>query len=94
VVERYRLLDYGGYPGIAGADRKEWPSGGANLGPNYRANGLQFEFAVEDEGLFNHAQLGDNVRAVPPQRQNGTNKGGRLVLNSGRAVLDCTVISR
>jgi hypothetical protein len=52
VVERYRLLDYEATKEALERAAKEWPSNGANIDRNYRGNGLQLEFTVEDEGVF------------------------------------------
>jgi hypothetical protein len=60
VIERYRLLDYEATKEALERAAKEWPSNGANIDRNYRGNGLQLEFTVEDEGVFHDAVVGDN----------------------------------
>jgi hypothetical protein len=52
VVERYRLLDYAATKEALERAEKEWPRAGGSVDPNYRGNGLQLEFTVEDEGVF------------------------------------------
>src|SRR5262249_48687367 len=51
VVERYRLLDYDTTKSELARAAKEWPGAGA-VDPNYRGNGMQLEFTVEDSGVF------------------------------------------
>jgi hypothetical protein len=58
VVERYRLLDYAAAREgqIRGLQENFFIGGGGDSGvpldPNYRGNGLQLQFTVEDDGVF------------------------------------------
>jgi hypothetical protein len=59
VVERYRLLDYEATKAAAARDEKEnfqipppGPADGLAVDRDYKGNGLQLEFTVEDEGVF------------------------------------------
>ncbi|HXH86240.1 MAG TPA: hypothetical protein VNI35_05400 [Nitrospira sp.] len=59
VVERYRWLDYEATKAAAERDEKEnfrlpdyRNDGGIAVDANYKGNGLQLEFTVEDEGVF------------------------------------------
>ncbi len=52
VVERYRLIDYDTTRKALADAAKEWPPVGANVDRDYKGNGLQLEFTVEDEGVF------------------------------------------
>jgi len=57
VVERYRLLDYAETiaaeeRGLHETRRLEASDAGFSRDPNYKGNGLQVEFTVEDEGVF------------------------------------------
>lgn len=51
VVERYRLLDYDATRQALERQDKEWPRSDG-IDPNFRGNGLQLEFTVEDPGVF------------------------------------------
>ena len=54
VVERYRLLDYEAAKEAQERGEKENPRLPAwAVDPNYRGKGMQLEFTVEDEGVFN-----------------------------------------
>jgi hypothetical protein len=59
VVERYRLLDYEATKAAVARDEKEnfqipppGPAEGQPVDRDYKGNGLQLEFTVEDEGVF------------------------------------------
>jgi hypothetical protein len=53
VVERYRLIDYTAAVEAQARGFKEWPSIPAyDVDPDYKGQGLQLEFTVEDEGVF------------------------------------------
>jgi hypothetical protein len=58
VVERYRLIDYAATKAAADRDAKEnfqllgGGDAGAVADPNYRGQGLQLHFTVEDAGVF------------------------------------------
>ena len=53
VVERYRLIDYEAALEAQARGFKEWPSIPAYpVDPDYKGQGLQLEFTVEDEGVF------------------------------------------
>ena len=57
VVERYRLLDYDATKDtlerVANKNFRLPPATiGVDVDPNYKGNGLQLQFTVEDEGVF------------------------------------------
>jgi hypothetical protein len=53
VVERYRLIDYEAAVEAQTRGSKEWPSIPAYpVDPDYKGQGLQLEFTVEDDGVF------------------------------------------
>jgi len=53
VVERYRLIDYDAAVAAQARAQKEWPAVPAYpVDPDYKGNGLQLEFTVEDDGVF------------------------------------------
>jgi len=59
VVERYRLIDYEAALEAQGRGFKEWPGIPAYaVDPDYKGQGLQLEFTVEDEGVFTMAWTG------------------------------------
>ena len=54
VVERYRLIDYDAAKEAQARAHKEWPRVPSYApDPDYKGKGLQLEFTVEDEGVFN-----------------------------------------
>jgi hypothetical protein len=57
VVERYRLLDYGATKeAVERVATRNWRTPpfriGSDVDPDYKGNGLQLQFTVEDEGVF------------------------------------------
>jgi hypothetical protein len=52
VVERYRRIDYEATKEALARAAKEWPPVGIAVDPNYKGQGLQLEFTVEDPGVF------------------------------------------
>jgi hypothetical protein len=53
VVERYRLIDYEAAVEAQARGFKEWTRSQAyDVDPDYKGQGLQLEFTVEDEGVF------------------------------------------
>lgn len=52
VVERYTLIGYDTAKQAEERAEREWPRVGDNIDRNYRGNGLQLEFRVEDPNVF------------------------------------------
>jgi hypothetical protein len=52
VVERYRRIDYEATKLALARAAAEWRPVGTEVDPNYKGQGLQLEFTVEDPGVF------------------------------------------